>query len=79
MILLYLKYLQFNIIIVRNKQWVYGFLDWSDKLAAGWYIGLFAGYAIIFFIIYGFHFIRDYVGKRFGRYKDDDSSDSPPV
>ena len=31
---------------------------------------LFVGYTVIFFIVYGIHLFRDYVGNRFGRYKD---------
>ncbi|GES84038.1 hypothetical protein RCL_jg19572.t1 [Rhizophagus clarus] len=52
-----------------TSHWVYEFMDFTKGIkSALWYIGLIIGSTLIFFIMYGIHLLRDYLGKRFGRY-----------
>eukprot|EP00698_Gefionella_okellyi_P004207 TRINITY_DN1391_c0_g1_i1.p2 TRINITY_DN1391_c0_g1~~TRINITY_DN1391_c0_g1_i1.p2 ORF type:complete len:259 (+),score=29.37 TRINITY_DN1391_c0_g1_i1:143-919(+) len=40
-------------------RWVYPFLDWNNRYAAAWYIGLGAGLAIMFLLICVVSYLRD--------------------
>lgn len=72
-------------ILFRTSRWIYGFTDFTKgSITAIWYIGLIIGYAIIFFLVYGVHLLRDFLGRRFGRYNNDyinndDSVSSLPI
>jgi len=47
-------------------RWVYGFLDWDQgPIAAGFYLGILLLFVICFFISYGLHRLRTFVGKKF--------------
>ncbi|CAB5368013.1 unnamed protein product [Rhizophagus irregularis] len=56
-----------------TSMWIYGFADFTKgSITAIWYIGLIIGYIIIFFLVYGVHLLRDFLGRRFGRYNNND-------
>lgn len=56
-----------NIYYAEHSKWVYEFLDVTKGLKSfWWYLGLFIGFIVIYFIMYAVHMLRDYLGKNFG-------------
>lgn len=52
--------------IIREKWWVYSFLDWSQgPSAAVWYIAVALCVVICFFLQYGIHALRDWLASVF--------------
>ncbi|KAG0241871.1 hypothetical protein BGW41_005217 [Actinomortierella wolfii] len=49
-----------------RREWLYGFLDWSSPIAAGWYLGLLAAFTLLFFFQLYLHKGRDAIfrGRR---------------
>ncbi|CAI2170555.1 3327_t:CDS:2 [Funneliformis geosporum] len=63
--ILYLLVVYINYAV--NSSWVYGFLDVTIGLKSFlWYLGLFIGSIVLFFIMLAVHMLRDHLGKKFG-------------
>ncbi|KAK9764556.1 hypothetical protein K7432_007836 [Basidiobolus ranarum] len=55
------------IIYAIYNNWVYGFLDWYRPTGAvlGGYLGVTAAFVVVCFFMYGLHYTREYIARRF--------------
>ncbi|CAG8792352.1 21689_t:CDS:2 [Gigaspora margarita] len=65
-----------------HRFWVYNFLNWYNGSPIDVtlrYIGLTIFFIVCYFVVYGFHALRDYIGRKHSKESSDNVVSDPPM